>query len=172
MPEVDEQAIEDAKETTLRYRKAIEMGDTEAFLTTLSRDVVIHSPITARIQFQGHEEVRTLMRGVFASIEDIEYFEDIGDAATRALFYRARVGGQAIEEATLVRLDGHALITEIRLWFRPLTGLTAVMARLGPALAREHGRGRGAAAALLASPLAAATRIGDALGVSLVRPDS
>jgi hypothetical protein len=116
--------------------------------------------------------MRTLLRALFASIENIKYYEDIGDATTRALFYRAHVGSQEIEEATLVRLNAEALITEIRLWFRPLPGLTAAMARLGPALAREHGRGRAVATAALTSPLAAVTRVSDALGVSLVRPNS
>jgi len=87
------------------------------------------------------------------------------------LFYRAHVGSQELEEATLVRLNAEALVTEIRLWFRPLPGLTAAMARLGPALAGEHGRGRAVATTVLTAPLAAATRVSDALGVSLVRPD-
>jgi hypothetical protein len=37
------------------------------------------------------------MRSVFATVEDIHYFADVGDARTRALFDRARVGGQALE---------------------------------------------------------------------------
>jgi hypothetical protein len=170
MSAIGEEAIEKARETTRRYRAAVESADVESFLATLVPDVVLHSPITARTPFSGHDEMRALMRAVFASIEDIRYFEDIGDAETRALFYRARVGRQEVEEATLVRLDTQALITEIRLWFRPLPGLTAVMAKLGPELARDRGRGRAAAAAALASPLAAAARLGDVVGVSLVKP--
>lgn len=166
----DQPALERAAETTRRYREAVEASDVEAFLATLAPDIVLHSPLTLRTQFRGHEEIRTLMHAVFASIEEIRYFEDVGDAATRALFYRGRVGRQELEEATLVRLDPNALITEIRLWFRPLPGLTAVMGRLGPALAREHSRARGVAVAGLTAPLTAATRAGDALAVHLVRP--
>lgn len=159
-----------AADTTRRYREAVEGGDVEAFLETLSADVVLHSPITMRTQFRGHEELRVLMRAVFASIHGIRYYEDIGDAATRALFYRALIGRQELEEATFVRLGPDALISEIRLWFRPLPGLTAVMGRLGAQLARQHSRARAAAVAGLTSPLVAATRAGDALAVSLVRP--
>src|SRR5215213_5216722 len=150
--------VERAAETTRRYREAVEAGDIEAFLATLAPDVVLHSPITARTQFRGHDEMRTLMRAVLASVEGIRYFEDVGDANTRALFYRAHVGRQDVEEATLVRLGGDALVTEIRLWFRPLPGLTAVMGRLGPALAREHGRARAVAAKGLIAPMVAAAR--------------
>jgi hypothetical protein len=163
-------AIQRAAETTRRYREAVEVADVEGFLATLSPDVVLHSPITMREQFRGHDELRVLMRAVFASIEDIRYFEDVGDATTRALFYRARVGRQALEEATLVRLDGDGLVTEIRLWFRPMPGLAAVMGKLGPCLARERGRGRARLVAGLTAPLVAATRVGDVLAASLVRP--
>ena len=162
-------ALERAAETTRRYRAAVEAGDVEAFLATLAPDVVLRSPITMRTDFHGHDDIRTLMRAVFASIEDIRYHADIGDATQRALFYRAHVGRQPVEEATLVRLDDDALVREITLWFRPLPGLTAVMGRLGPHLARERGRARAALVGGLVAPLVAATRAGDALAVSLVR---
>lgn len=168
----DQSAVARAAETTSRYREAVEAGDVEDLLTTLAPDVVLHSPITMRTRFRGHDEMRALMRAVFASIDAIHYFEDIGDAATRALFYRARVGRQDVEEATLVRLDRNALIAEIRLWLRPLPGLTAVMGRIGPELAREQSRARAAVVAGLTAPLVAATRAGDALAVSLVRRGS
>jgi hypothetical protein len=165
-------AVERAAETTRRYRAAVEAGDLEAYLETLAPDVVLRSPITLRTDFRGHDEIRILMRAVFASIEDIRYHADVGDAATRALFYTAHVGRQHVEEASLVRLGDDALVHEITLWFRPLPGLTAVMGALGPRLARERGRTRAALVAGLVAPLVAATRAGDALAVSLVRPGS
>jgi ketosteroid isomerase-like protein len=164
-------AVARAAETTRRYRRAIESGDIEGFLATLAPGVVVRSPITARADFRGRDEVRTLVRAVLSSIEDIRYFEDVGDDVTRALFYRAHVAGQAVEEATLVRLNDEALVTEITLWFRPLPGLTAVMGRLGPKLARERGRVRGLLVAGLTKPLVAATRAGDAVAVALIRRD-
>jgi hypothetical protein len=100
----DPSAVERAAETTRRYREAVEAGDVESLVATLAADVVLHSPITLRTEFRGHDDLRALMRAVFSSIEDISYFEDVGDATTRALFYRARVGRQEVEEATLVRL--------------------------------------------------------------------
>jgi hypothetical protein len=165
-------AVERAAQTTSRYRAAVEAGDVEAFLATLAPDVVVRSPITLRTDFHGHDDIRKLMRAVFASIEDIRYHADIGDATQRALFYRAHVRRQPVEEATLVRLGEDALVREITLWFRPLPGLTAVMGRLGPHLARERGRTRAAIVGGLVAPLVVATRAGDALAVSLVRAGS
>ena len=158
-----------AEDTTRRYREAVEAGDIEAWVETLAPDIVIHSPITTRTLFRGHDEARDLLRAVIASIEDIRYFEDVGDANTRALFYRAHIGRQELEEATLVRLNDDALVTEIRLWFRPLPGLATVMARLGPALVREQSPAKAALVGALAAPLVGMNRVADAVGVRLVR---
>ena len=158
-----------AEETTRRYREAVEAGDIEGFVATLAPGVVLHSPITLRTLFRGHDEAREVVHAVRASIQDIRYFEDVGDERTRALFYRARIGRQEIEEATLVRLNDEALITEIRLFVRPLPGLAAMMGSLGPALIGQRSRRRGALASALTAPLVRATRVGDAIGVRLLR---
>ena len=123
-----------------------------------------------QIEVRGHEEMRELMECVFATIQDFDYFDEVGDERTRALFYRARVGRQPVEEATLVRFDRNAKVREITIWFRPLPGLAAVTGRLGPKLVRARGgRLRGALAAAMMAPLAPLTRVGDRLAVRLLR---
>jgi hypothetical protein len=154
--------------TTASYRGAVERGDVDGFLATLAPGAVLHSPITMLTDFRGHEELRELMAAVFATIDDIAFFEEVGDAATRVLFYRARAGSQPLEEVTLLRLDEEARITELTIWFRPLPGLTAVMAGLAPRLAGRRARWRGLAAAALTGPLAPLTRAGDRIGVRLL----
>jgi SnoaL-like domain len=158
-----------AAATTARWRAAVEARDLERFMATLAPDVVVHSPLTDRTQFQGHEDVRTLILAVFATIHDIHYTHDIGDAHTRALVYTARVGRQRVQEATLLRLDDDALVAEVTFWFRPLPGLTALAATLVPGLARARSRPRALLLRLLATPLAWVTRGGDRLGVWLAR---
>lgn len=58
------------------------------------------------------------------------------------------------------------------MFIRPLPGLTAVMATLGPLLARKNGRSRFVAGLLRAmtKPLAAVTRSGDRVGIGLALP--
>jgi hypothetical protein len=163
---------EQAAATTARFRAAVEAGDVEALIETLAPDSVLHSPITDGFKFTGDDEIRGLMPDVFAVVEDIHYTEDVGDAHTRALFYTARIGTVNVEEATRVRLDDDARVTDVTLWFRPLPALTALMAGLGPRLAKKNGRARGAAAAAMTKPLAAMTRSGDKVAVKLVRPGS
>jgi len=148
----------------------VEAQDIEAFIATLAPDVVLRSPITMLTEIRGHAEMRELMGCVFQTIQDIRYFEDLGDDSTRALFYRARVGSQPVEESTLLRFDEDAKVREMTLSFRPLPGLAAVTAGLGPRLVRaRNGRLRGLAAAMLVGPLAPMTRLGDRLAVRMLR---
>lgn len=161
---------EQAAATTARFRAAVEAGDIHALTETLAPGAVLHSPITNSLAFTGADEIRALLPHVLAVIEGITYTDDVGDARTRALFYTARISGVPVDEATRVRLDDDARITDITLWFRPLAGLTALVAALAPRLARERSPARGTAAAAMTKPLAAMTRAGDKVVVGLVRP--
>lgn len=148
---------------TGRFRQAAEAHDVEGVIDTLAPDVVLNSPITDRVTFRGRDEVRELLRTVFVTISDIRYFADIGDERTRALFYRANVHGEPLEEATRIELNEQGQIREITLFFRPLPGLATLTAALAPRMARKHGRFRAVVARLLATPLGLATRMGDRL---------
>jgi len=160
--------VEQAAATTARWRAAIEAGDVDAFCATLAPGCVMHSPITDAIRFDGVEQIRWLMPHVLAVVNDIHYTDDVGDEKTRALFYAARIAGVDVTEATRVRLDDDALVSDITLWFRPMPGLAALMAGLGPRLADT--RPKAAAVRAMTGPLAAITRAGDKVGAKLVKP--
>jgi hypothetical protein len=157
--------VNDECATTARFRRAVEAGDVEGVIETLAPDVVLHSPITARFDFNGRDEVRDLLRSVFATIDGIRYFADVGDDRTRALFYRGSVNGEPLEEATRIELDDEGRIKEITLFFRPLPGLATLTAALAPRVARRHGRFRALVARALTYPLGLATRLGDSIVV-------
>jgi hypothetical protein len=163
-------ALAAAEATTAAFRAAGERLDLPAFLETLAPSVRLRSPISFKAKFEGMEDVEPLLRIVFDVLGDIEYFEDLGTATTRALFYRATIDGQPVEGTILVRLDEEAKVTEMTLFFRPLPGLTALTARLTPRLAAQLGRTRALVLAALTRPVAVATRAGDGLGVRLVQP--
>jgi hypothetical protein len=158
-----EAALAAASATTRRFREAAEARDVDSMLATLAEDVVLRSPITDRVTFRGRAQLGELLRSVFATIEDIRYFADVGDARTRALFDRARVGGQALEQAVRVQLNDRQQIEELTVFFRPLPGLAGLAAGLAPRVARKRGRGRALVARALLAPLAWATRAGDRL---------
>jgi hypothetical protein len=159
-----EQLATDQSGVTARYRRAMEAHDVDGVIATLAPDVVLHSPITDRAAFHGHDEMRELLRAIFATINDIGYVAEVGDARTRALFVRATINGQSSAEAIRIELNDQAQISEITAFVRPLPGLTALAAALGPrVVAGRHGRLRVSIARLLFAPLALATRLGDRL---------
>jgi len=152
----------DQSDVTARFRRAVETHDLEGVIATLAPDVVLHSPITERVAFHGHDEMRELMRAHFATVENLRYFTDVGDAQTRAQFYRATVDGQQVEAATRVEVNDQAQISEITIYYRPLPGLTALTATLGShVVAARHGHRRALTARLLFAPLALVIRFGD-----------
>jgi hypothetical protein len=154
-----------AAATTERFRKAGEAGDVEGLLATLAPDIVLHSPITDSAAFHGIDEMRQLMTAVFETIADIEYSDDVGDDHVRYITSTGRIGRQPIEETMRIRLDDQARINDITIFVRPLPGLTAMLAGLGPKLARS--RPRAAAVSATTRPLALITRLTDKPGVRL-----
>jgi hypothetical protein len=106
----------------------------------LAPDVVLISPLTEQFRFTGAEEVRLLLTEAFAVIDDIRFHTQILDDRAGALFYRARVADQVLDEAQLLRFDAAGRIAEITLFARPLPALTGLMAALGPRLARAQKR--------------------------------
>ncbi|MEV1174731.1 nuclear transport factor 2 family protein [Nonomuraea sp. NPDC049784] len=151
------------------YREAGEAHDVDALIATLADDVVFHSPLSATAGFRGKEQVRELFTVVFGVLSELRYQNDIGDERTRTLTATARLGRQEIHEATLVEVGEDGLIKEVTMWIRPLPGLTAMMAALGPGLARATGTpGLPWLVGAAVKPLAAMTRLGDRTLVPLL----
>lgn len=151
------------------FQKAAATKDIELAMSTLADDAVLRSPLTDRFTFNGKDDIRRLFETAYEKFEGLNYHTAIGG---RVLIGGATVGGQRIEETLLLTFDDNGKIAEITLSIRPLTGLTAVMAALGPTLARKNGRSRFTAGLLkvMAAPLVAATRSGDRLGLKLALP--
>jgi hypothetical protein len=153
-----------AHPTTERYRRAAEAGDVDGVLSTLAPNVVFHSPITERVVFRGHQEMRELLSAVFSTVTEVRYFADVGDDRTRVLFDHLRVNGLEMEQAHRVSLNEHGEIEEITVFFRPLPGLARLTCALGPRIAEaRHGHARGVIARLLLAPLGLFTSVGDRL---------
>lgn len=151
------------------YREAGEAHDLDALMATLADDVVFRSPLSAGASFRGKEQVRELFAVVFEVLSEMRYQSDLGDESTRMVTATARLGRQELHEATLISLDEDGLIKEITMWIRPLPALTAMMAALGPGLAKATGRpGLPLLVAAAVKPLAAMTRLGDRTLVPLL----
>lgn len=149
-------------------RAAFEARDSEGVARALAPDVVLHSPITSSFRFEGRDEVASLLNAVRGVVEDLRYLHDFGDGDVRVLVFTARVGGQRIEGSDILRLDDQGRAREIRVFVRPLAGLTAFAAALAPRLARRRGRVRSFAVARMLGPVRLMTRLGDVPASRLV----
>jgi len=157
--------------TTAAWRAAGESHDVELAAGCLAEEVQVISPLTARFRFRGREQARDMLVAAFAVIDTIRYHTELGDESARALFFHGRCRGQEFEEAQLLRFDGDGRIVELTLFGRPLPGLTAVMAAIGPVMLKRQRRP--AVARLIGAataPLALMTRAGDKRIVPLADP--
>jgi len=153
-----------------RFRQAVHAADPDAVAALAAEDVVVHGPVTTRMAFRGRAELRELFAVVMANVDDIRYVEDVGDEHLRILTLEGRRGRARYEEAVLMRLNEDGLISELRIYVRPLPATVAMAAAFAPPLARaRHGRLRGRLLWLLLLPVRAMLMRGDALGVWLLR---
>lgn len=151
-----------ASSTTAALRAAAERGDADAVAALLAPDVVLHSPLTARVRFEGRDAVAALHRDIFAVLEGIETTEPLALGDTRAFSFRARVRGVELDAMIVVGFDEHGQIGELKLYGRPLPALATLFAALPPRVsARLHGRPTGALVALVARPLGLVMRAVD-----------
>jgi hypothetical protein len=118
-----------------RLREAMESRDPDAFVAACAPDVVFYSPILGRPPFEGRGAVRDLTAAVLATF-DFEYTFEADSGAVQALGFHARVRGIEVDGVELLRIDDHGQVTEIKAHIRPMAGLAAVAAALGPHLAR------------------------------------
>jgi hypothetical protein len=117
-----------------QFRAAVEAGDIEAALTTLSPAITFHSPAVFQ-QYQGIETVGGLLRLVFETFEDFAYTDELagdGDDPVHALIFTARVGDRALEGMDLLRIGPDGLIADFTVMIRPLSGLIALAQAMGP----------------------------------------
>jgi hypothetical protein len=160
-----------ADQTIAQWRQAAENHDAGQAIACLAGNAVLISPLTAQFTFDGRDRVADVMIAAFQVIDDIRFHTEVGDSRTRALFYTARCGRQALEEAQLIRLNHEGLITEITLFGRPLPGLTAVMRRIVPLILGRQGRSQlGSVLGVAAVPLHAITTSGEQRLVPLASP--
>jgi hypothetical protein len=159
-------------ETIAAWQAAGESGDALAAARCLADDVEVISPLTAQFRFRGRDQVAEMLGAAFDVISGIRFHTAVGTGYTRALFYHAHAGREEIEEAQLLRLDPAGLIHELTLFGRPMPGLAAVMADIGPRLLQRQGRpGLARVVNLATRPLAVITRLGERRLVPLADPD-
>jgi len=149
------------------FISAQERHDVEAVIACFAPDIVICSPITQRVRFEGIEQASDLFRQVFRAISDIRFYETIGDDHSQVVFWRGRVRRSYIEEANLLRFDERGLVKEMTVFMRPVPGLLALAVELASSLAGRRSSLRRIMVRLMIAPIATIFRLGEPAIVAL-----
>jgi len=152
----------------LPLRKAMEARDLDAVLDAFAPDAVVRSPITGRFTFSGAGQLERLFTAVLEVFDDIEYTDELRSGDTAVLVAKATVDGTPIELVDHLRLDADGKISELTVFFRPMPAIAVAARALGTALLRSSKPRRARLVSVLARPLIAFTRSGDALALRLV----
>jgi hypothetical protein len=144
------------------FRSAVESRDVDRMLAACTPDAVLRSPVSLGATFRG-EKLRALLEAVVAEFHDVAITEEIRSGDLLLLKQRSTVRGRQTEEVMWMRLGEGDRVREITLYMRPLPGLAATAAALGPRLGRRRHRALGPLAAAGLRPVAAITRLNDRL---------
>jgi hypothetical protein len=156
--------------TKLPLRAAFEARDHAAVVNAFAPGAIVRSPITGSMTFDGHEQIGALAEVLLDVFDDIRYTDELRSGETAVLVARVRLDGADIEMADHMRLDEHDKIRELTVFFRPMPAIAIAARAIGSGLGRRRSPIRARVISLLARPLVLLTRIGDTIGVRLVRP--
>jgi len=128
--------VEDA---VIRYRTASESNDMDGLLATLAPDAELISPLSGRLVFRGHDDLRILLGAVYGDMKGLRWREEVGDGATRVVLGDGRIGPFKLADAMVCELDADGSIRRIRPFLRPWLAVTFFALRLAPKIGRHPG---------------------------------
>jgi hypothetical protein len=115
------------------FRAAAEATDIEGMLASMSDDVVLHSPVSHR-PFTSRAQIQFVLEVLAESFVDFRYTDQLDGDQVTALVFRATVDGRELEGLDLLRFDPSGLVSELTVMMRPMSGLDAVLRRVGRAI--------------------------------------
>ncbi len=111
----------------------------------LSDDVVFRSPAVHQ-PYQGRTATMVVLRAVTRIFEDFRYTREFAGEDGHVLEFETRVGDRQVQGADFLRVDGEGRVSELTVMLRPLSGLQAVVERMGeviPTVMAEMGLEQG-----------------------------
>jgi hypothetical protein len=104
---------------------------------TLRDDVELHSPVLFR-GFEGIDTVGAILGHVSEVLEGLTYVDEaVGADGTVVLRFTAKVGDLELEGVDYLTLDGEGQVTDLTVFMRPMSALTAFNARMAERLGVE-----------------------------------
>jgi hypothetical protein len=123
----------------VRYRTASETNDMDGLVATLAPDAELISPLSGRLVFRGHDDLRVLLGAVYGDMKGLRWREEVGDGATRVVLGDGTIGPFKIADAMVCELDTDGRIRRIRPFLRPWLAVTFFALRLAPKVGRHPG---------------------------------
>lgn len=121
------------------YRAASEANDLEALMETIAPDAELVSPLSGRMVFRGHDDLRVLLSAVYSTLHDLRWGEQMGDGDARVLVGDCKVGPLRMSDAMAFELADDGRIRRIRPHLRPWLATTLFALLLGPKVGRHPG---------------------------------
>src|ERR1700682_4371256 len=98
---------------------------------TPAPDAELVSPLSGRMVFGGHDDLRVLLNAAFGSLRGLHWQHFVGDGPTRVAVSEARIAHVRLTDAMVVELDEAGRIRRIRPHLRPWLGPPGLGLRLG-----------------------------------------
>jgi len=108
-------------------------------MATLAPDAEVVSPISGRMVFRGHDDLRILLSAIYGAIDGLRWRDEIGDGDVRVALGDATVGPFPLGDAMVFELAEDGRIRRIRPHLRPWLALTLLALKLGPKVGRHPG---------------------------------
>ena len=141
-------------------------ADLDGMRRTLAPDVELSSPVITK-SFAGRDETMRVLTQVLESIDDVRFTARVQDGTTLILAFDAFSNGTPLQGVHLLRLNEQGEIRRFIVHMRPLAGLTAFAAKLGPRIVVRRGGAVGFVR-VLGGALAGFSRLADAIAIRLV----
>jgi hypothetical protein len=122
-----------------KYREASVNADIDGMMAAFAPDATLVSPISGRMVFRGHDDVRHLLSVVYTTLKDLRWSEEIGDGDRRVLYGECRIGPVRMSDAMVFDLAADGRIKTVRPHLRPWLALTVFALVIGPKVARRPG---------------------------------
>lgn len=120
-----------------RYRAASEANDVDGVMATFVPDVELVSPLSSRMVFRGHDDVRILHTAILGSVTGLRWRQEVGDSTVRVVMGDAMVGPLELGDAVVLELAEDGRIRRVRPHLRPWLAVTLFAVKLGSKLGRH-----------------------------------
>ncbi len=115
------------------FADAVRARDLEAIRATLAEDIELYGPVFAE-PFVGRAQVGGLFGVLLEAFDGVEITDEVASGGRFVLRFRAEVGGEPIEVVDLLSFDDDGRIETFTVTARPLAGIQALAAAVGPHL--------------------------------------